>query len=38
VPTFVFIGDDKIIGRYVGSGKGELVSEILRYNGVRVNY
>jgi hypothetical protein len=38
VPTFVFIRDGKIACRYVGSGKGELVSEILRYNSVRVNY
>ncbi|KAF8700775.1 hypothetical protein HU200_034132 [Digitaria exilis] len=38
VPTFVFIRDGKIVGRYVGSGKGELVGEILRYNGVRVTY
>nr|XP_034587260.1 uncharacterized protein LOC117849721 isoform X2 [Setaria viridis]XP_034587262.1 uncharacterized protein LOC117849722 isoform X2 [Setaria viridis]XP_034587264.1 uncharacterized protein LOC117849723 isoform X2 [Setaria viridis] len=34
----VFIRDGKIVGRYVGSGKGELVGEILRYNGVRVTY
>ncbi|NP_001148573.2 electron transporter/ thiol-disulfide exchange intermediate [Zea mays] len=38
VPTFVFIRDGQIVGRYVGSGKGELVGEILRYNGVRVTY
>ncbi|KAG8080593.1 hypothetical protein GUJ93_ZPchr0007g3901 [Zizania palustris] len=38
VPTFVFIKDGDIVGRYVGSGKGELVGEILRYNGVRVTY
>ncbi|XP_062187325.1 thioredoxin-like protein CDSP32, chloroplastic [Phragmites australis] len=38
VPTFLFIKDGKIAGRYVGSGKGELVGEILRYNGVRVTY
>ncbi|CAN6205344.1 unnamed protein product [Urochloa humidicola] len=38
VPTFVFIRDGEIVGRYVGSGKGELVGEILRYNGVRVTY
>ncbi|XP_068646194.1 thioredoxin-like protein CDSP32, chloroplastic [Aristolochia californica] len=36
VPTFLFIRDGKICGRYVGSGKGELISEILRYQGVRV--
>lgn len=35
VPTFVFIRDGKICGRYVGSGKGELIGEILRYQGVR---
>ncbi|TVU21377.1 hypothetical protein EJB05_31007, partial [Eragrostis curvula] len=38
VPTFLFIRDGKIVGRYIGSGKGELVGEILRYNGVRVTY
>ncbi|XP_078448239.1 chloroplastic drought-induced stress protein of 32 kD [Wolffia australiana] len=36
VPTFLFIRDGKIAGRYVGSGKGELVGEILRYQGVRI--
>lgn len=38
VPTFLFIRDGKISGRYVGSGKGELIGEILRYQGVRVTY
>ncbi|KAL9252265.1 Thioredoxin-like protein [Drosera capensis] len=38
VPTFLFIRDGKIQGRYVGSGKGELIGEILRYQGVRVTY
>ncbi|KAJ8772594.1 hypothetical protein K2173_027771 [Erythroxylum novogranatense] len=38
VPTFLFIRDGEICGRYVGSGKGELVGEILRYQGVRVTY
>ncbi|CAI9786517.1 unnamed protein product [Fraxinus pennsylvanica] len=38
VPTFVFIRDGEICGRYVGSGKGELIGEILRYQGVRVTY
>ncbi|VAI50996.1 unnamed protein product [Triticum turgidum subsp. durum] len=38
VPTFLFIRDKKIVGRYVGSGKGELIGEILRYQGVRVTY
>ncbi|XP_072960168.1 thioredoxin-like protein CDSP32, chloroplastic [Typha angustifolia] len=36
VPTFLFIKDGEIRGRYVGSGKGELIGEILRYQGVRV--
>uniref|UniRef100_A0A1D1Z0I9 Thioredoxin-like protein CDSP32, chloroplastic n=1 Tax=Anthurium amnicola TaxID=1678845 RepID=A0A1D1Z0I9_9ARAE len=36
VPTFLFIKDGQIRGRYVGSGKGELVGEILRYQGVRI--
>ncbi|XP_027330045.1 thioredoxin-like protein CDSP32, chloroplastic [Abrus precatorius] len=36
VPTFLFIRDGEIRGRYVGSGKGELIGEILRYQGVRV--
>ncbi|WOL09723.1 hypothetical protein Cni_G18476 [Canna indica] len=34
VPTFLFIKDGEIRGRYVGSGKGELIGEILRYQGV----
>ncbi|XP_057796949.1 thioredoxin-like protein CDSP32, chloroplastic [Salvia miltiorrhiza] len=38
VPTFLFIRDGNISGRYVGSGKGELIGEILRYQGVRVTY
>ncbi|CAI8606492.1 unnamed protein product [Vicia faba] len=38
VPTFLFIRDGNICGRYVGSGKGELIGEILRYQGVRVTY
>lgn len=38
VPTFLFIRGGKICGRYVGSGKGELIGEILRYQGVRVTY
>ncbi|KAL8514830.1 hypothetical protein ACS0TY_013792 [Phlomoides rotata] len=38
VPTFLFIRDGQIAGRYVGSGKGELIGEILRYQGVRVTY
>ncbi|KAK3231911.1 hypothetical protein Dsin_003792 [Dipteronia sinensis] len=33
VPTFLFIRDGEICGRYVGSGKGELIGEILRYQG-----
>jgi hypothetical protein len=36
VPTFLFIRDGKIVGRYIWSGKGELVGEILRYSGVRI--
>ena len=38
VPTFLFIRDGEISGRYVGSGRGELIGEILRYQGVRVTY
>ncbi|GAB2300420.1 Thioredoxin-like protein cdsp32, chloroplastic [Dionaea muscipula] len=38
VPTFLFIRNGRIRGRYVGSGKGELIGEILRYQGVRVTY
>ncbi|KAL2512813.1 Thioredoxin-like protein CDSP32 [Abeliophyllum distichum] len=38
VPTFLFIREGEICGRYVGSGKGELIGEILRYQGVRVTY
>ncbi|KAK8916283.1 hypothetical protein KSP39_PZI022878 [Platanthera zijinensis] len=36
VPTFLFLRDGELCGRYVGSGKGELIGEILRYQGVRV--
>ncbi|KAK1324596.1 hypothetical protein QJS10_CPA01g00330 [Acorus calamus] len=36
VPTFLFIRNGEIRGRYVGSGKGELIGEILKYQGVRV--
>ena len=32
------IRDYKIRGRYVGSGSGELIGEIIRYQGVRVTY
>jgi thioredoxin-like negative regulator of GroEL len=38
VPTFVFIRAGRTLGRYVGSGRGELIGEILRYQGVRVTY
>eukprot|EP00850_Spirogloea_muscicola_P014774 SM000108S14218 [mRNA] locus=s108:397422:399998:+ [translate_table: standard] len=38
VPTFLFIRDGKLCGRYVGSGRGELVGEVLRHLGVRVTY
>lgn len=38
VPTFLFIREGELAGRYVGSGKGELIGEILRYQGVRVTY
>ncbi|KAK1273981.1 hypothetical protein QJS04_geneDACA009678 [Acorus gramineus] len=36
VPTFLFIRNGEICGRYVGSGKGELIGEILKYQGVKV--
>lgn len=36
VPTFLFFREGKLSGRYVGSGKGELVGEILRYQGVPI--
>eukprot|EP00245_Coleochaete_scutata_P001935 TRINITY_DN1242_c0_g1_i1.p1 TRINITY_DN1242_c0_g1~~TRINITY_DN1242_c0_g1_i1.p1 ORF type:complete len:562 (+),score=97.90 TRINITY_DN1242_c0_g1_i1:142-1827(+) len=38
VPTFLFLRHGELVGRYVGSGKGELVGEILRYQGVRITY
>eukprot|EP00250_Pteridium_aquilinum_P007391 c17118_g1_i1 orf=250-1257(+) len=38
VPTFLFFTGGELRGRYVGSGKGELIGEILRYQGVRVTY
>lgn len=34
VPTFLFIRDGNILGRYVGSGRGDLIGEVLRYQGV----
>lgn len=34
VPTFLFFRGGELSGRYVGSGKGELVGEILKYQGV----
>ena len=36
VPTFLFIRDGEMCGRYVGSGEGELIVEILKYQGVQV--
>jgi thioredoxin-like negative regulator of GroEL len=36
VPTFLFIKAGKLLGRYVGSGRGSLIGEILRHQGVRV--
>eukprot|EP00252_Welwitschia_mirabilis_P022330 TRINITY_DN600_c0_g1_i1.p1 TRINITY_DN600_c0_g1~~TRINITY_DN600_c0_g1_i1.p1 ORF type:complete len:307 (+),score=42.76 TRINITY_DN600_c0_g1_i1:345-1265(+) len=38
VPTFLFVRDGKILGRYVGSSGGDLIGEVLRYQGVRVTY
>ncbi|KAI3858657.1 hypothetical protein MKX03_027360 [Papaver bracteatum] len=32
-PTFMFVRDGVMCGRYVGSGKVELIREILRYRG-----
>jgi len=36
VPTFLFIKGGKLLGRYVGSGRGSLIGEILRHQGVQV--
>ena len=36
VPTFLFTRDGEMCGRYVGSGEGELIVEILKYQGVQV--
>jgi len=36
VPTFLFIKAGKLLGRYVGSGRGSLIGEILRHQGVQV--
>uniref|UniRef100_A0A7I4F311 Thioredoxin domain-containing protein n=1 Tax=Physcomitrium patens TaxID=3218 RepID=A0A7I4F311_PHYPA len=36
VPTFLFVKAGKLLGRYVGSGRGSLIGEILRHQGVRV--
>lgn len=33
-PTFLFYRNKKLLGRYVGSGKGELIGEVLRHQGV----
>lgn len=35
VPTFLFYRDGDLVGKYVGSGRGELIGEVLRYQGVR---
>ncbi|KAI3966767.1 hypothetical protein MKW92_020642 [Papaver armeniacum] len=35
-PTFMFLRDGVMCGRYVGSGKVELIREILKYRGVGV--
>lgn len=34
-PTFLFYRDNTLLGRYVGSSKGDLVGEVLRYQGVQ---
>jgi thiol-disulfide isomerase/thioredoxin len=36
VPTFLFIKGGKLLGRYVGSGRGSLIGEILRHQGVQI--
>jgi len=36
VPTFLFIKGGKLLGRYIGSGRGSLIGEILRHQGVQV--
>ncbi|KAG0631267.1 hypothetical protein M758_1G239500 [Ceratodon purpureus] len=36
VPTFLFVKGGKLLGRYVGSGRGSLIGEILRHQGVQV--
>lgn len=36
VPTFLFIKGGKLLGRYVGSGRGSLIGEILRHQGVMI--
>ena len=38
VPCFLFLRNGKVLGRYVGSGRGELIGEVLRHQGVRVTY
>eukprot|EP00271_Cylindrocystis_brebissonii_P008568 TRINITY_DN22956_c0_g1_i1.p1 TRINITY_DN22956_c0_g1~~TRINITY_DN22956_c0_g1_i1.p1 ORF type:complete len:374 (+),score=59.59 TRINITY_DN22956_c0_g1_i1:364-1485(+) len=35
VPTFLFFRGGALIGRFVGSGRGELIGEMLRYQGVQ---
>ncbi|GJP29175.1 hypothetical protein CLOM_g17036 [Closterium sp. NIES-68] len=36
-PTFLFYRRGELLGRYVGSGRGELVGEILKHQGVAVS-
>ncbi|CAI5479890.1 unnamed protein product [Closterium sp. Yama58-4] len=36
-PTFLFYKRGELLGRYVGSGRGDLVGEILKHQGVPVS-
>lgn len=36
VPTFLFYRNKELLGQYIGSGRGDLVGEVLRHQGVQV--
>lgn len=37
-PTFLFYRNGELQGQYVGSNRGDVIGEVLRYQGVRVTY
>ncbi|GJP46656.1 hypothetical protein CLOM_g5921 [Closterium sp. NIES-68] len=36
-PTFLFYRRGELLGRYVGSGRGDLVGEVLKHQGIQVS-